>query len=66
MAMTSATIKNAILANYPGTPSVEQVNGAQTIADAIVATIASATIIYTSGLAAPDGPVTGVFTGSLE
>lgn len=38
----------------------------QRIAQAVVEEIQEATIIYTSGLAAPNGPVTGTFNGELE
>ncbi len=68
MSLSNTMIKNALLANYPGTPSAAQLSAATALADAIVATIESATINYISGLATPPGggAVTGVFAGSLS
>jgi len=36
------------------------------LSDAIDSYVKSATITYTDGLVAPDGPVTGMFNGKLE
>jgi hypothetical protein len=68
MALNTTAIKNALLANYPGTPTTAQQDAAAALAAAIVATIETATINYLSGLVAPPGggPVTGVFAGTLS
>ncbi|MDM1045867.1 hypothetical protein HX004_14000 [Myroides sp. 1354] len=39
---------------------------AERLTDAIDNYVKSATIIYEGGLAAPNGPVTGMFNGKLE
>lgn len=36
------------------------------LSDAIDSYVKAATIFYTDGLVAPNGPVTGMFNGSLE
>lgn len=44
--------------------NVEQV--AQQLADAIDDYVKEAKIVYTAGLVAPNGPVTGTFNGNLQ
>jgi hypothetical protein len=64
-----AALKSAFEANITNiTPAQDsQVDAlCGSISDAIDNYIKAATINYTTGLVAPNGPVTGVFTGTLN
>ena len=62
MAMTPTFIQNALAYNAAN-PTQSQADAATMIANAIIQTIESATLTYTSGLVAP--PSGGAVTGSL-
>lgn len=66
MAMTTDIIVNAMKANYNGTPSADQIAQMTTLAQAIIDTIKTAQILYTSGLTSPSGAVTGVFGNTIS
>ena len=59
MAMTTSLIKDALAANTG--PNITQEQAAENIATAIIDTIQSMTLTYTTGLvsASPGSPVTG-------
>ncbi len=72
MSMNPSTLKGALeaafLANLSAPTSVQtaQINVMSTaIAAAVYAFVQSATINYTAGLAAPGGPVTGIFNSTI-
>ena len=67
MPLNKVTLKNKLVQIFSqeGTESnVEQV--AQQLADAIDEYVKEAKIVYTAGLVAPNGPVTGTFNGNLQ
>ena len=67
MPLNKVTLKNKLVQIFSqeGTESnVEQV--AQQLADAIDDYVKEAKIVYTAGLVAPNGPVTGTFNGNLQ
>jgi hypothetical protein len=67
MSLNKVTLRNKLIDIFsqPDTSSnVEQV--AEQIANAIDEYVKEASIFYTNGLMAPNGPVTGTFNGNLE
>lgn len=66
MPLNKTTLKSALVQIFSQENTennVEQV--AQQLADAIDAYVKEAQIVYTSGLVAPNGPVSGTFNGNL-
>lgn len=69
MALNKAGLKNgikALMTDMRTRTEVSDDDYAAELANLIEAYVKSATIVYTSGLVAPQGPVTGVFNGNLE
>jgi hypothetical protein len=67
MPLNKVTLKNKfvqIFSQEDTESNVEQV--AQQLADAIDDYVKEAKIVYTAGLVAPNGPVTGTFNGNLQ
>lgn len=67
MPLNKVTLKNKlvqIFSQEDTESNVEQV--AQQLADAIDDYVKEAKIVYTVGLVAPNGPVTGTFNGNLQ
>jgi hypothetical protein len=67
MALNKGTLKTKLIEifSHEATESnIETV--AEQIANAVDEYVKSATIVYTSGLTAPNGAVTGTFNGKLE
>jgi len=67
--MTNTLIVNAMISNMTSkgiTPNSDQISDMQNIANSIIATIESATILYTTGLVDASGAVTGVFGNTIS
>ena len=67
MALNKAVLKTKLIHIFSQASTesnIEQI--AQEIADAVDAYIKTAKIVYTTGLIAPNGAVTGTFNGNLE
>ncbi len=62
--MTTTLIEDAMSYNASH-PEQSQTDAANRIANAIVETVKTATITYTTGLTSPSGAVTGVFTNTI-
>lgn len=69
MALNKGQLKNgikALMTDMRTRTEISDDDYAAELADLIDAYVKSATIIYTSGLISPQGPVTGTFNGQLE
>ena len=67
MALDKAVLKTKLIHIFSQAnteSNIEQI--AQEIADAVDAYIKTAKIVYSAGLIAPNGAVTGTFNGNLE
>ncbi len=65
MAMTTSLIETAMSYNAAN-PDQSQSDAANRLAQAIIDTVKSATILYTVGLASPSGAVTGTFGNTIS